>query len=350
MSKLILILCLSWFTGNHLIAQDPIFSQFFAVPGALNPGMSGAFDGKYRVSGVYRDQWRSVLEEPFKSFGLGLDLRFDVDQKGFSKDFFGLNVGFQTDKSGFIEYSFNQMWLGGSFHKSVGKDRFLGAGFQLGMNQRNINYSRINFQDQFNGIDGYTLPSLENLPENNFAHGDFAIGLNYLYSPKKGTSFIAGLAIHHILGMENSFYKRDSRIEVNGDAESHKLAARYSSYVGLNIRRSELLAIQPRLLISTQNKTINFIGGCNFKFSFINSDHSSFTIGPFIRMAAGEQTWSSDMLGLLVGYGYDNMFIGMSYDFSLNTLSKYGRSRGSFELSISYFGMYENNDIFCPAF
>jgi type IX secretion system PorP/SprF family membrane protein len=330
--------------------QDPLFSQFFAIPNALNPGLSGAFDGKYRVSGVYRDQWRSVMEEPFSSFGLGLDLRFDMDSKGFNKDFFGVSLGFQTDKSGFIEYSLNQMWLGAAFHKSVGKNQFLGGGFNLGMNQRNINYSRINFQDQFNGIDGYTLPTLENLPENNFAHGDLSIGINYLNSFNKRLSYNIGLAVHHVLGMENSFFKLDSRTEINNVANSYKLPARFTAYLGMNIQAAELLDVQPRALISSQGSTLNVILGTNFKFGFLNSDNSTFTMGPYLRMAAGANTWSSDMLGMLVGYGYENMFIGMSYDFSINTLSRFGRSRGSFELSISYFGLYENNDIFCPAF
>jgi type IX secretion system PorP/SprF family membrane protein len=348
--KYVVFLFLTWSGTAALYAQDPVFSQFFAVPTALNPALSGVYDGKYRVSGVYRDQWRSVMDEPFRCFGLGLDLKFEVDPKGFSKDFFGLSLGFQTDQSGFIEYSLNQMWIGGSFHKALGKKQFLGGGFQMGMNQRNINYSRINFQDQFNGIDGYTLQTLENLPENNFAHGDFAVGLNYTQSVSKNLSYTAGLSLHHVLGMENSFFKRDSRTQINADAISYKLPVRTSLYLGMQVQSSELVAIQPRALLSFQSSTITGIAGCNFRFGFVNSDNSTFTIGPYVRVAAGAQNWSTDMIGIMTGYGYENMFIGMSYDFSLNTLNRFGRTKGSFEVSISYFGVYENNDIFCPVF
>ncbi len=350
MLRKISLILLSFYLIQFVKAQDAVFSQFFAIPNALNPALSGVYDGKYRVSGVYRDQWRSVMDEPFSSFGLGLDLKFDVDQKGFSKDFFGVSMGFQTDQSGFIEYSLNQMWLGGAFHKYLGGGQFLGGGVQIGMNQRNINYSKINFQDQFNGIDGYTLGSLENLPENNFAHGDFAVGVNYLGKPNKRTSYSAGVSIHHVVGIENSFFKRDSRTEINTNAESYKLPARFNLYAGLQYRSHELLQINPRILFSIQNKTISSVLGCNFTFNFIQSEKNSFTIGPFLRMSAGNNNWSSDMAGLLTGFGYDNLFIGMSYDFSINAVQRYGRSKGTFELSISYFGFYENNEIFCPTF
>ena len=43
-------------------AQDPHFSQFTMAPMYLNPAMVGAFDGNYRLSGLFRSQWGSVLE------------------------------------------------------------------------------------------------------------------------------------------------------------------------------------------------------------------------------------------------------------------------------------------------
>ena len=43
-------------------AQDPHFSQFYMAPMYLNPAMVGAFDGNYRLSGLFRGQWGSVLQ------------------------------------------------------------------------------------------------------------------------------------------------------------------------------------------------------------------------------------------------------------------------------------------------
>jgi len=35
---------------------DPHFSQYYAYPMWLNPGLTGAIDGDYRVTALYRDQ------------------------------------------------------------------------------------------------------------------------------------------------------------------------------------------------------------------------------------------------------------------------------------------------------
>jgi hypothetical protein len=69
---LTLLLC-CW--NTRLTAQDKHFTQFYAAPLALNPALTGALDGKYRVSTIYRDQWRKVLDEPIKTFAVGADLR-----------------------------------------------------------------------------------------------------------------------------------------------------------------------------------------------------------------------------------------------------------------------------------
>ncbi len=333
-------------------AQDALFSQFFAVPMTLNPALSGTYDGKYRISGVYRDQWRSVVEEPFKTYALGLDLRFDSDSRRISKDFFAAGIYFQSDKAGILEYSLNQMYLVGAFHKSLNRSgtQYLGGGVQLGMNQRNINYSRITFQDQFNGIDGYDQATQELFPENNFAHFDLSAGINYILAPKKSAALYMGLSAHHLLGPENSLFTRDPRPEVSTHGVPYRLPVRLSGHIASNIPVNEFLHIQPRAMLSTQGSTFATNLGVTFKLYFLNLDMQNVYLGAFVRMAKGQSNWSSDVMGALIGYGYDNLLIGMSYDFSLNSISSYGRSRGSFELSISYFGVYENEDMLCPSF
>src|SRR5215831_19358113 len=54
-------------------AQDPHYTQYYVYPSWLNPSLTGVFDGDYRVSGIYRNQWGSVAT-PFQTPGLALDL------------------------------------------------------------------------------------------------------------------------------------------------------------------------------------------------------------------------------------------------------------------------------------
>ncbi|MGK0365214.1 MAG: hypothetical protein ACI85O_002279, partial [Saprospiraceae bacterium] len=69
-----LFICLLFLTSAQ--AQDPFFSQFYAAPMTLNPALTGSFNGKFRVSTIYRDQYRKTLERPFSTYAVSTDLRF----------------------------------------------------------------------------------------------------------------------------------------------------------------------------------------------------------------------------------------------------------------------------------
>ena len=80
-------------------AQDRLFSQFYASPLTLNPALTGAFEGKFRVSSIYRDQWRKALDEPYQTFSSALDLRWRMGkEKSRLKDHASVGVMFFQDK------------------------------------------------------------------------------------------------------------------------------------------------------------------------------------------------------------------------------------------------------------
>ena len=54
-SILHIILFAIFITGTStLFAQDIHFSQFNQAPARLNPALTGAFKGSYRIAGIYR--------------------------------------------------------------------------------------------------------------------------------------------------------------------------------------------------------------------------------------------------------------------------------------------------------
>ncbi|MEL7021553.1 MAG: PorP/SprF family type IX secretion system membrane protein, partial [Bacteroidota bacterium] len=171
-------------------AQDKHFTQFYAAPLTLNPALTGTFDGRYRFSTIYRDQWRKVLDNPYQTFAAGLDLRFPVSGAVRSPydDAAGIGLLFFTDVVPSIEFRTTQIALSGAFHKALTTqdNQYLSLGFQFGLTQRSIGYSNLTFNDQFNGTSGYSDLSEENLPENNFAFSDIAVGLNYSFAPRRG--------------------------------------------------------------------------------------------------------------------------------------------------------------------
>ena len=124
-------------------------------------------DAKYRLSAIYRDQWRNVLDDPSTTVAAALDLRFGVklNSKNF-KDAAGVGLLFFSDKNPGTDFSTNQIAISGAFHKSLSSrnDQFLSLGLQLALAQRNVNYENLTFNDQFNGTNGYDGTTSEVLP------------------------------------------------------------------------------------------------------------------------------------------------------------------------------------------
>lgn len=330
-------------------AQDPHFTQFYSAPLTLNPALTGAFQGKYRLSAIYRDQWRSVLDKPYVTFSSGIDLRFGLDNKSRYKDAAGVGLMFFTDKVNEVEFSTSQISLSGAYHKSLDQSnlQYLSLGFQASVAQRNVIYQNLTFGDQFNGEDGYTFDSAENLPENNFTFGDFAVGLNYSYSPKRRMAFFAGAALHHFLQPNVSFYSP----EQNMVYEDNKLLLRISGQVSASLPLNALVTLVPRVMVAKQGSHLEANSGTNFRIAL--NDYSSFAmhIGGWVRTAGNESDeFFVDAIIAMFGIEFKNVLFGFSYDINLKNLSSYRNGQGALEFSIAYLGEYENEAILCPKF
>lgn len=327
-------------------AQDAHFSQFFAAPQMLNPALTGALDGRYRVNAIYRDQWRRSLDEPIKTFGLGADLRFNSPlDKAVQKDAVGVGITFFNDKVSVIDFSTTQIGLSLAYHKSLdaaGK-QFLSAGFQAGLTQRNITYEALNFQDEFNGLNSYTLPTGEDLPANNFSYGDYNIGITYTSIFGNGGAFYGGVAMHHILQPVVSFYENDS--------EGDKLYARYSAQLAASIPldRGNRNSLHPRLLAQNQGAHFEINAGANWRAALGQYGEQALHLGAWIRPVRAIDGFVVDAIIPMVGIELGSFLIGLSYDLNLSTLTNQ-RRRSAFELSFTFLGDYDNDSILCPKF
>src|SRR5205085_11351308 len=70
--KLSCLLLATCFAIGAKAQVDPHFSQYYVYPAWLNPALTGAFDGQYRLSGIYRSQWGNV-SSPFSTPGLSAE-------------------------------------------------------------------------------------------------------------------------------------------------------------------------------------------------------------------------------------------------------------------------------------
>ena len=324
-------------------------TQAFAHPVDLNPAFAGDVAGRYRVSLAYRDQWRSLVESPFTTMGVYGDLKIIPDQR--KDDFFGAGFSLITDRTDLYNVNQNMISLYGSYHKALNADQgqYLSAGLNVGIAQRNMNYEHIFFDDQFNGLDEYSLGTAEILPSNNFAFFDVGFGVRYSSDLSEYSSMSFGFAIDHIPGSSISFYRHTFLSEdLLPDA---KLYRKYTGFASFELATNESVSVLPRIFWQKQGPHSMIAAAALVKFDITNYDNQAVHAGAGIRL---NQTTDAGIKPsaayLLVAYDIKGLLIGLSHDIVLTSLGANSPGMGAFELSLSYTGFYENEESLCPTF
>ena len=330
--------------------QDQHFTQFISSPLVTNPAMTGLFGGKYRLSTIYRNQWRGALQDPYVTFAAALDVRFELELNSQYKDAAAVGLLFSSDKVSNIDFSTNTIALSGAFHKGLDYDhkQFLTLGIQGGVSQRNVSYEALFFDDQFNGTDEFNQATQEDLPANNFSYGDFAAGLNYIYRPKDRSYVNTGLSMHHILQPQVTFY--DFEDEEN-PYEGSKLFSKYSAQVSAEFPINDNFSIMPRALYALQGPHQEIVAGANLRMIISDYMNNSLMFGGWVRpVSNADKSFNVESVALMVGLEYYSWLFGFSFESNLVDLTQYHQGQNAFEISVTYLGEYENDSILCPSF
>lgn len=315
---------------NEAAAQvDPHFSQYYVNPSWLNPALTGAFDGSYRVGGVYRSQWGNIAA-PFKTMGLAADFTTDKNIN------YGASIIHQEAGNGGYQYTTaygNVAYTGvkfgpGDFHR-------VSFGFQAGLIQRRFNRSKMTFGDQWNPITGYNPNSTSADVLNRTSASSFDIGAGVLYfdaQPGKKANVYAGFSAAHLSRPNDQF----------SPTGSARLPARYIGHAGVRIAVNETLNITPNFLYLRQGTAEEKMIGAYAQFKALSAD-----------LLMGLNYRFNDAISPYVGFTYKNMVLGASYDINQSDLSKIARGSNSFEISLSFIGKRKAKtpevEFICPS-
>jgi len=139
MTKRLFLLFVLFCSLYSVKAQDIHFTSFDYAPLTVNPALSGAFLGTYRVGGIYRDQWRSVSSDGgFKTVNLHIDMPVI---RGFRKqDWVGIGVNVFNDRSNTYNLNTTKSFQGLSYHLSLDKKQtqILAFGIQNNTTSRRL--------------------------------------------------------------------------------------------------------------------------------------------------------------------------------------------------------------------
>ena len=200
-----------------LKGQDIHFSQYNGSLLNLNPAFTGLFDGDYRFNGIYRSQWQSV-PVPYRTFGFGADMRYRPAK--LKSDCIGIGIQFNNDQAGDAFYTTNQFYLSGSYIHKLKKDSALlvSVGMNAGYSASNFNYSKMTFDNQFDGYDyDGGAATGENFARYKSGFTDFNIGAAFQYSFSQFMRLTYAISYNHLTNPSvtyqgNTLSKLDSKL------------------------------------------------------------------------------------------------------------------------------------------
>lgn len=318
-------------------AQDPHFSQFFSSPLTINPAFTGKFNGSFRVTGNYRNQWPTINNAFITTTG-SIDFQLLKNKIDFT-DNFGVGLMAYSDNSANGAVKFNYAALSTAYHKGLDEDGYnqIGVGFQVTYANMLINTTNLKFEDQLTtaGFTGVTSEIFNNPSALKSNYVDINAGVLYTGSSSEKNNYYAGVSINHITRPKQSF-----------KGANYLLNIRTTIHAGGSFDISPTSTIHVSALQNLQggaSETI-FGGAAQFKIGEPVADKpTSFYVGAWVRL--------KDALIPYIGLEYNDFRFGFTYDINTSSLKTASQKQGGLEISLIYAHRPNlEKDIRCPKF
>lgn len=297
-------------------SQSYHFSQFFSTPLLVNPANTGYTDGAFRLASNMRSQGSGG--NTFFTGYLSADAslmrnRLTPGHRA------GVGLYVMNDQSLTSAIRTNSVGMSAAYH--VGFDDYgehsFGLGVQATFNQRRLDYSKLNFENQF-GANGYdaALPVGEPLNFSSTSFFDVNVGGIYnINQPDK--AFFAGFAVYNLLQHSENVLQ-----------ETYKLPTRFTlqaggqKVVGVNGR------IYGSMTAMRQAMANQLTLGGAFGVQLTEHDKNELMGGLWFRIG--------DAVIPYVGYQYKGIQVGLSYDYTVSALKAGSVTRNGYELTLLY--------------
>jgi type IX secretion system PorP/SprF family membrane protein len=167
MYRLSLLFVLILVANGVVTGQDPQFSQFYAAPLYLNPALTGS-TSQARAGLNYRNQWPAI-EANFTTMSVYFD--YFIEDKNS-----GVGIIINRDQEGLAGLRSLNVGLQYSYELELVKGLGFRPGVQVSLYNRNINFGKLTFGDQFDDNGQIQFPTSENLNGGSKTFVDFSFG------------------------------------------------------------------------------------------------------------------------------------------------------------------------------
>ncbi|NTW34111.1 MAG: PorP/SprF family type IX secretion system membrane protein [Bacteroidetes bacterium] len=303
-----------------LKAQDIHFTQYYNGPLNVNPALTGFFKGSQRFTLQNKTQWRSVTT-PFQTIAASFDM--PVIKRFIKRDIFGGGVAVFRDQAGDSKFGTTQINFSFSYIKPLSRisKQFVSFGIQAGVAQRTIDYSKLIFDNQYDGSAFNSgLDNNEQFAKNNFVFLDLSAGASWYCIVQKNFVINAGAAMFHInMPKQSMFGNNNIRLDP-------KLVLHGGTQLGI----SNKFQLIPSLMFMKQGAYSEFNIGSLAKFIKVPNG------GKYMALSLGMFYRYGDALNFVAGMDYKDIFAGLNYDVNLSKLLPASNAKGGLELSLVY--------------
>ncbi|MCB0524615.1 MAG: PorP/SprF family type IX secretion system membrane protein [Saprospiraceae bacterium] len=305
MKKLLAVAFL--FYCSMVSAQDPIFSQFYAMPLQLNPGFAGSANAP-RAGFIYRNQWTG-FNSAYRTYAAYYEQSFPRFKSG---------LGFyaEGDNAGDGIFKTSKFSLAYAYRLPVNDDLAFKIGVEAGLRQTSLDWQKLIFPDQIDALNGISINTEEIQPDaTSNSTLDFSTGFLVL-----SERFYAGFALNHLNTPNESLL-------LTNDNLYKGLPLRYTIHGG-----TELVVKEGNKARSSSFISPNFLFVSQGPYKQLNLGAYA-SLGAIYTGAWFRHTFrNADAVILLAGFKTGFMKVGISYDLTVSGLANH--AGGTYEVSL----------------
>ena len=315
--------------------QDPSFSQFFSSPLNINPALTGNINADWRLISNFRDQWIGPAS-PYATGSVSYDRKIQ-NENSYVPDKNVLSAG------GMLMFDYAMAGIQKSAYASINlaysvvildDDKVkhsLGVGFGGIYGRRFVDFSRLDFEEQFVGTGFDTnLPTGESALSDMKPYFSSSAGITYSIKNEKSNIDI-GIAAFHLNRPKQTFLEDEHQF----------IPMRKVAHANFEIVLNDKLLFNANGIYQYQLKANYYSIGGAFGYYMDNSKTVIFN--------AGLWYWSKNALVPYLGLAYKDLQIGLSYDWTISKLKQATPKPKTFEITLILRGIKEPTGfIHCP--
>lgn len=314
----------AWMCTRNVFAQDMHFSQFTNCPQFYNPALTGQFETMLKGTLLHRRQWRGIGSGYTTS---GLDAQYKLLSK-YNDNFFGFGLLVLQDDAGKAQMRTLTVRGSGSYNLVATDDDLFSSGFQIGFEQRSIDFEGLAWDSQFDGV-AYdpSLDDRERFITNSRSFVDIGAGAHWKHRAKR--RFDLGYSIFHANQQITMIARGDDRVRLR------------QVYKAAWIKRYEHIDMRYDALVQRQggSNEVNIGVTCEYRIG----EESKYTNVKTASLArAGVFYRWKDAISPYIGFEYKRFAaVSFGYDIRLAKMPFTNGIAGGPEISLTYLGMPE---------